>query len=82
MICSSTTGCVNSPAGVEIVCGDGSASGGSLSTPAPGALTSDCEIVEIVGTSGGELDGTYYDDGSSSQGGVTQFIGYTVDLTR
>ena len=78
--CSSNTKCVNSPAGVEVVCGDGS----SISTPAPVALSStDCGIVEVAGILGEGLDGTYYDDGSSPSGGVTRYMGYDAgDLTR
>ncbi|CAM9326134.1 unnamed protein product [Ascophyllum nodosum] len=77
--CSSNTKCVNSPAGVEVVCGDGS----SISTPAPVALSStDCGIVEVAGILGEGLDGTYYDDGSSPSGGVTRYMGYDAgDLT-
>lgn len=81
--------CDISPANVAIVCEGGDGGGATSSapsftpspTPVPVTVT-DCEIVEVEGTSGGDLDGFYYDDGSAKQGVVAQFMGYEDDLTR
>ncbi|CBJ33995.1 expressed unknown protein [Ectocarpus siliculosus] len=73
-----TGGCQSSPAELTIVCGDGTTAAGS-GTPAPVSVTaSDCEAIEVAGTSGAESDGFYYDDGSELGDGVTQYVGYDV----
>lgn len=73
----SNADCNSVPANVEVVCGDSSTSGTQSFTPTPVPVTStECDIVEVEGTSGGTLDGIYYNDGSTRQGGVAQFMGY------
>ncbi|CAM9389967.1 unnamed protein product, partial [Hapterophycus canaliculatus] len=67
--------CTSIPVDVGILCSDGSTAGSTTPSPLP-ASVSDCEILEVAGTSGAGKDGFYYDDGAEPADGVKQYTGY------
>lgn len=79
-----TGSCESTPIAIDIVCGDGS--GPVVPSPTPAPFTaSDCDIVEVAGTLGASVDGYFYNDGSTLEDGVAQYIEYALvgdDLSR
>lgn len=76
--------CDSTPIAIGIVCGDGTGEVAPAPTSAP-FISSECDIVEVAGTSGASFDGFFYNDGSPLEDGVVQYIEYALvgdDLSR